>query len=262
PPRKILDLCRDPETSTRDLAECVGQDPALTAKVLRGVSAPLYGFRSEITTLSRGTALLGLNGVRSIAISFSLVRGLQGTGKSGFDHRHYRRRSILAAVAARTLVELRGIRDPEELLLAGLLQDIGMLVFSETVPKYPTLVDRARQEHAELARLEQESFGGDHAALGAWLLRQWGLPDLHVVAAAASHGPSGAEGAEGSTETASLFEVELDSPEVIQGALMEAKKALVLHTISTARELQVVEEAIAPASATRRVIRASCDGIR
>ncbi|MBD3236365.1 MAG: HDOD domain-containing protein, partial [Candidatus Eisenbacteria bacterium] len=83
---KILGLCREPETSTRDIAECVGQDPALTAKVLRVVNSPVYGFRSEITTLSHGTALLGLNAVRSIALSFSLVRGLQGSGKSGFDH--------------------------------------------------------------------------------------------------------------------------------------------------------------------------------
>ncbi|MBD3236544.1 MAG: HDOD domain-containing protein [Candidatus Eisenbacteria bacterium] len=190
---QILEQCRKPDASVAEIARLIGRDPALTVKVLKVVNSPLYGLRSRVTTLSHSVTLLGLNAVRSIALSFSLIRGLRRTDGSSFDHLCYWRRSIDAAVAAQTLADHLRLPNREEVFLAALLQDVGMLVLSEALPEYGEIVARADGDHAELASLEQSSFGVDHAGVSAWLLGSWKLPDLHQQAADRSHDPQSAE---------------------------------------------------------------------
>lgn len=186
---QILDLCQQPEASVGDVAALIQQDPALTSKVLRVVNSPLYGLNTKVATINHATALLGLNAVRSIALSFSLVRGLRQTQGRRFDHQHYWRRTVHTGVSARVLA--KKLRLPEEeLFLASLLQDIGMLALAEALPDYGELVAGANGDHVTLAAREVQAYGADHATISGWLLGKWNLPELYQQSAALSHGPT------------------------------------------------------------------------
>ena len=81
---------------------------------------------------------------------------------------------------------MTGLR--EEAFLAGLLQDIGMLALSQSLgPQYARILEAAKRDHSKLISLEYESFGGDHAQVGAWLLGRWRLPAVLAAAVAGSH---------------------------------------------------------------------------
>jgi diguanylate cyclase (GGDEF)-like protein len=186
---RILELSRREEVSLGEVCKVVQQDPALSAKILRYANSAFLARASTVTSVSNAVSLLGLITVQTLALSFSLVATTQrGTPKS-FDYRRYWRRSLLSAVAARALGHKAGLKRLEELFSAALLQDIGMLALLPALgEKYLTLVAEAGPDHEKLVDLERTAFGADHAHVTAWLVKEWRLPELFLVASQGSHG--------------------------------------------------------------------------
>ena len=188
---QILDLCRQENVALAEIGRVVNRDPALSAKLLKVSNSAFYSVRYEVTSVERAISILGINATLSLALSFSLVRKLHKANGKGFDHASYWRRSVIAAAAAKALAGPADGSGRDELFLAGLLQDIGMLALNEAVPqKYGPLVLAAGGSHQKLVQLEKKAFDVDHAAVGAWLLKRWNLPEKLQVAAAASHDPT------------------------------------------------------------------------
>jgi diguanylate cyclase (GGDEF)-like protein len=187
---EVLDLCQDEDVGVPKVARVLARDPALSAKVLKVANSAWYGVRSQVTTLDRALALLGINATLSLALSFSFVRSLRKDGKAHFDHPGYWRRSAIAAVASRVIGGSVSDLSGDELFLAGLLQDLGMLALNEAVPElYGPIVGSAKQDHVILAEIERQELGADHAAVGAWILGRWNLPVNLRSAIAGSHDP-------------------------------------------------------------------------
>lgn len=192
---EILELCRDQDISTTKVAKVLSRDPALSAKTLTVANSPLFGVRTQVTTVDRAVALLGINATLSFALSFVLVRSLRKLHADTFDHQAFWRRSAISAVAARTIGSHTSKTPVDELFLAGLLQDIGMLALNESMPEiYRHLAEGGRWEHAVVVETERQAVGVDHAAVSAWLLHRWNLPEKYWHAAAGSHEPETAEG--------------------------------------------------------------------
>jgi diguanylate cyclase (GGDEF)-like protein len=194
---RVLQLSQEEETSINEIAQVVSRDPALTTKLLRVSNSAFYAARYEVTTVNRAVSVLGINATLSLALSFSLAKNLRESGAKGFDSVACWRRSAIAAAAGRALAELANKNMREELFLSGLLQDVGMLVLSEAIPDiYGDLVATAQGSHRKLVELERERLGSDHAAVGAWLLERWNIPERYQLAIAASHDPTVVEESE------------------------------------------------------------------
>jgi GGDEF domain-containing protein len=74
----------------------------------------------------------------------------------------------------------------DEAFIAGLLQDIGILVLLQELGEpYARFLGGAIQEKCHLAALEQDTLGFDHAQLSSALLARWQLPERLVQAIAA-----------------------------------------------------------------------------
>ena len=180
---RVLELCQSDDLDLKEIAATISNDPALSAKVLRLVNSPVFGLRQEVRTVPHALALLGINAVRTLALSFSLVRDLRRSQEAGL--RAYWKRSIVAAVAARELATTIRMAAPDE---AFLLQDIGMLALGRVMGRdYERVATKAGDNHAYLAELEREAFGADHADVGAWLVGSWRLPEPLRQAVALSH---------------------------------------------------------------------------
>jgi diguanylate cyclase (GGDEF)-like protein len=183
---KVLQLCQSDDLDLGQIAATIGNDPALSAKVLRLVNSAVFGLRNEVRTVPHALALLGLNAVRTLALSFSLVRDLRKSQQAGLTN--YWKRSIIAAVAARELAIAMRFAAPDEAFLAALLQDIGMLALGRAVGReYESATTEAGDDHDRLAELERTAFGSDHAEVGAWMLGNWRLPEPLRQAVAFSH---------------------------------------------------------------------------
>jgi len=183
---RVLQLCQSDNLDIGQIAETLAKDPALSAKVLRLVNSPAFGLRQEVRTVPHALALLGLNAIRTLALSFSLVRDLKKSQSAGLDA--YWKRSIISAVAAREIATHLRFSAPDEAFLGALLQDIGILALGRVAGRhYEKVANQAGDNHVHLAKLERDTFGADHADIGAWLIGTWHLPEPLRLAVAWSH---------------------------------------------------------------------------
>ncbi len=187
---QVLKLCQGEDLDLGQIAKVITNDPALSAKMLRLVNSPSYGLRQQVKTISHALALLGVNAVRTLALSFSLASDLRRKTQPGLDLTAYWKRSALSAVAGRELAaanKMGAIK--EEAFLAALLQDIGRLALARVAPDlYGPLSERAGGDHVVLEMLERGELGADHAEVGQWLTTTWNLPAPLCVSIAHSHG--------------------------------------------------------------------------
>ncbi|KRG69033.1 sensor domain-containing diguanylate cyclase [Pseudoxanthomonas dokdonensis] len=200
---RILQLAQDPDVQMAAAADVIAMDAALSARMLRIANSPLYASRRRVDNLSQALTLLGLNATLTLALGFSIAQGMRED--SAQQQQRLWRGNVIAALAARLLGEHMKLPRLEELMLAGLLQDIGMLLLLRLLPEeYPTLLAQARDQ-AHLQALEREQLQCSHAELGAWLARDWQLPALLQSAIAHSEPASASTPFEACVATAACF---------------------------------------------------------
>ena len=63
---RVTRLVDDPRASSAMIARVIGEDPALTARLLRIANSPLYGFPARIDTITRAIAVIGTRDRKSV----------------------------------------------------------------------------------------------------------------------------------------------------------------------------------------------------
>jgi HD-like signal output (HDOD) protein/GGDEF domain-containing protein len=179
---RVLELTNNPQVDTRALKECIENDPALTCKILRVVNSSLFGLSSEVLDLNQALALLGSKPLKLLVLGFSLPADLFA-GMSGEMLGRYWRRTLTKAVAARELSETLAKLSGDEAFIAGLLQDLGMLVcLQEMGDPFVRFLEKVTAAGRDVLAMETEALGFDHTRLTSRLLAQWGLPEALVSA--------------------------------------------------------------------------------
>lgn len=176
----IIELAQDPDIEMGKVAKALSMDSALATKILRIANSPLYAQRRKSENLRQALVVLGLNATLTLALSFSLVKSLRGGKSNGLNYGLYWRRALLAATAARALGDAMHQSLVEEIFLAALLQDVGMLALDQAVPDLYSQGEALQRNHTALAEHEKKRLQVDHAHIGGWLMKGWNLPErLH-----------------------------------------------------------------------------------
>ncbi|UCD63887.1 MAG: HDOD domain-containing protein [Candidatus Zixiibacteriota bacterium] len=183
---EVIRVTRDDTSSAQDLAEVLGRDPALTAKVLRVVNSPYYGAGREITTLTQAVVMLGLRTVSALALSTSIY-DITGKWQSSIDRIRFWRHSLEVAIASRLIAEAVRYPRPEEAFVSGLLHDLGLLVLEKSFKDRYESIWRSAVCGEELVDMEENTWGTNHARIGQFLLDQWGIPSLISEAVGQHH---------------------------------------------------------------------------
>ncbi len=174
---RILEAVQQEDNCFADLGKIISADPSLTTKLLRVANSSMYGFGGRVKSIESALAILGINALKNIALSFIIVRKLQGDSNGLFDFEYFWKRSVTAAVAAKTLAPLVNY-DSDDVFVSGLLQDIGVLVFLQHFTDSYMEVLALKNSTEEPAHvIEHQFFGLCHAELGGALLKGWGLPE-------------------------------------------------------------------------------------
>jgi diguanylate cyclase (GGDEF)-like protein len=176
----IIELAQDPDIEMGKVAKALSMDSALATKILRIANSPLYAQRRKSENLRQALVVLGLNATLTLALSFSLVKSLRAGKSNGLNYALYWRRALLAATAARALADAMHHSMAEEIFLAALLQDVGMLALDKAVPDLYAAGESLQRNHSALAEHEKKRLQVDHAHIGGWLMKGWNLPErLH-----------------------------------------------------------------------------------
>jgi HD-like signal output (HDOD) protein len=167
----------DPNSTMDDLAEVLKLDPAISARLLRIVNGPLYGFPKQIDTISRAVNIAGMQAVSDLVTATTIGRTFSGMPIQLMDVPMFWRKSVLCALLAGKIAKSCGIEDSERFFIEGLLRDIGHLVLYQTIPqRAQSALIEAGYLGTSLAEVEQSNIGCDFAEVGAELIRSWGMP--------------------------------------------------------------------------------------
>ena len=175
---RLLELTGQEDVSVGEVAETLAHDSVLAAKIMRFVNSPLAGITCKITSLQRAVSMLGLSGVKMMALSFAVLPARGAEACRGFDSRQFGLQSVGCGVAARVLSSSEKDTSVQEPFVAGLLSQIGRAVLAIGLPEeYANVLDAAQQVPRDLPLLEQTAFGETYAEIGAQLLRSWHIPE-------------------------------------------------------------------------------------
>ena len=185
---EVLRLTRNPQVDARALKECIENDPALTTKILRVVNSSLFGLSGEVSDLNQALALLGTKPLKLLVLGFSLPDALFAD-VNGETLAHYWRHTVTKAVAARLISETLWDTNGDEAFIAGLLEDLGVLILIGALgAPYTDVLQKTNQRGGDLATAEQGALGFEHTRLTSRLLKTWGLPQLLVDVVGAGAG--------------------------------------------------------------------------
>ncbi len=189
-------VVNDPLSSNRDVARVIGEDPGLTARLLRLANSSLYGFPGKIDTITRAVAIIGTHQLRDLALATGVIGMFEDSGVEARQLDAFWRHSVVCGVAARTLAGCRREPNVEHYFIAGLLHDIGRLALIGEMPGHMrALVAESADSGELLHEVERRRLGFDHAEVGAALMRHWHLPESLALAVALHHRPSPPNGA-------------------------------------------------------------------
>jgi two-component system, cell cycle response regulator len=174
---KILQAMQREAPDIGVIAEVISADAPLSANVLRVVNSPFYGLANKITSVHHAMVYLGLNAVKNLALSFSLLRGFAPKRKGAFDYVQFSKDSLIGAIAAKTLAEKINRRHGENAFFLGLLQNIGVLILAESMPReYESVIADASLNGSPLHEAETRLLGINHMEVGEFVTESWGLP--------------------------------------------------------------------------------------
>jgi len=173
---RIIDTLRNEAFSSKDLADLIMIDPALSVKVLSIANSPFYYMQGNVDSVYRAVDVLGTNVVRNLALSFSIIDGIMGEGVKEFDHKGFWERSVIRAVAAESASRLLN-RYSDAVFIVGLLADIGKLLMCLVRPDdYRRVLSEVRFAGIKDYEVEGSIFSYTHADVGGDTLRRWGIP--------------------------------------------------------------------------------------
>ncbi|MGE0442465.1 MAG: HDOD domain-containing protein [Gemmatimonadales bacterium] len=187
---RLVQVIDHPLSSASDVGRVISEDPGLTARLLRLVNSPIYGFPSRIDTVSQAISIVGMTQLRDLAIGTSFIRLFQNVPSHLVDMESFWRHSIACGLTARALAAHRREANVERFFVAGLLHDIGRpIIFTRAPLEAASALLEASRTAQLLHVVEQKLLGFHHGAVGAALLERWRLPGLLVAAAAWHHSP-------------------------------------------------------------------------
>jgi len=172
---KVLDevsrLVKDPDSSTEQMAKLIAMDQVLSAKVLKMVNSPIYGFPGRISSIHHALVLLGFNVLRGVIVSTSVMDIMNQNMVGLWEH------SVGCALASSTIARHVGLKDVEDVSVAGLLHDLGKVVTAIQLPELKTGVE-AMVKVKDMTYLDAEKalMGFGHDRVNAWIADHWKLP--------------------------------------------------------------------------------------
>jgi len=187
----VNDLVNDPNSDITQIGSVISQDPDLTARLLKLVNSSFYGFDKPIDTVTRAVMVVGLRELQHMVWASSAVETFSNLSPADANMAGFWRHSIFCAVTARILARECNILHPERMYVAGLLHDIGRLLIFHKLPKKASkiIAEERSNPDRDIASIENEILGYDHAQIGMALCNSWELPNSLATAIGYHHQP-------------------------------------------------------------------------
>lgn len=181
----------DPETSFSEIGRLIAKDPSLSARLLKIVNSPFYGFSRQIETIPHAVAIIGTAQLRDLVLATTVMDKFRGIPETCVDMQSFWMHSISCGLTARIIATFCRQYNADRFYTLGILHDLGRLVMFMSVPEQmQKAVQRSREEPTRLEEIERELVGCDHHEVGHALLSRWNLSTTFQQAVLHCHHPS------------------------------------------------------------------------
>src|SRR5689334_22659712 len=180
----IVGLVDRPQSAIPELTQAIMAEPFIAQKLLRAANVAIVRCESApVTTLSKAIVVLGLEQVRTLALSTLLLSRLKNKRQADQLRCEFAT-LIYASTLAREIAAARSLFEPEEAAVCALFRSFGRLLVGlyryDTYQRIRALaVEERINENQAAVRLLGLSFD----RLGVELLTRWGFPQriLHAL---------------------------------------------------------------------------------
>lgn len=189
---RIVDVVGNENSSISELTKLIESDQGLSSKILQISNYTLSKSErhGDVKTVKHATSILGMNIIRSIALSVIVVNLFESSSDKTFNVVEFWRHSAACAITSDLLARKLSYTQPEEAFIAGLLHDLGkLLLFQWKKADYLQVVKEANKSKARLLELEEKILGIGHTHAAKLLMQHWKFPELLTNVAWLHHQP-------------------------------------------------------------------------
>ena len=167
---RVREAAEDPNISIPVLSKVIGNDAALTARLIKVVNSPLLRTNKEITDLNMAISRLGINYTSNLATGLAMEQMFQATSDViDSKMRDVWSRSTEVAGICHILCRHFTRLMPDQATLAGLVHQIGILPILTYAEESNALLKDSISLNHIIDRI--------HPILGEKILRAWGFPE-------------------------------------------------------------------------------------
>ncbi|MFN0011159.1 MAG: HDOD domain-containing protein [Phycisphaerales bacterium] len=188
--QQVLRLLERPGSSVQTIAGAIRQDQALSLRILKIANSSLYSRGDHVDSVAKAVSRIGLDQIRSAVLSVAILDAFGSAPVSGairpdWFWEHAAASAILAMRLAQAAGRPKEVCDT--LFTAGLLHDLGRVLFAEQLPDhYPKVVEAAERLELPLEMVESRLLLMNHADITDRLLRHWKFP-ASIIAPVSLH---------------------------------------------------------------------------
>ncbi len=167
---RVREVTNDPDADMEKLTSVIGNDAALSARIVRVANSPLLRGSRPIEDLKSAVMRLGMAYTSNIATGLAMEQMFQATSDM-VDIRLrevWSRSSEIAGISHVLCKHYTRLR-PDQATLAGLVHKIGVLPILTFAEEHPTLLSNSLVLDHVIEQL--------HAPLGDLILKTWGFPE-------------------------------------------------------------------------------------
>lgn len=174
---RLLEISQQNDVGPNEFAAPILMDPGLTAQVLQYVNSAYFGFQQKISSVQLAVNLVGYKTIKNFVLWKALQNVIQPPPSEEFSLNLLWQDSLRRAIFARNFAEKCHHEAPEEVFAGALMQDLAIpMLMCQRTKDYEKLLKTARVERRRLHELEEDSFGWNHAEIGALLCERWNFP--------------------------------------------------------------------------------------
>lgn len=165
--------------SISDVANTILKDYSLTNKILRVVNSVHYRQvgGGDISTVSRAVVVLGLDAVRSIAITVMLFDHLQNKSLASQLKEEFLRANLAGALARDLAAKTTGRSEAEQAFVCSMFFHLGRLLSQYYFPEeYAEIRRLMTQKNTSEEQAAKEVLGVSYEDLGIAIAQSWGFP--------------------------------------------------------------------------------------
>jgi len=175
---EITRLLNDSRSTAKHLKDIIKKDPPLAVQVLKSASSVYYHPPQSFDDIEEAIIWIGFERAAELAIHQKVCEIFRGTESYGrYSRQQLWKHSIAVAHGAKLLYRREFGEKGEDAYTAGLLLHLGIILEDQFLNEaFRQILKLAEQTKLNLAPVEREFLGFDHADIGAALLAHWRLP--------------------------------------------------------------------------------------